>query len=331
MTELQAIERVGSTIKIVDQTALPATLEYRELATLEAVIEAIRTLRVRGAPAIGIAAAYGLAQAAELSPAPSLKKLTVIADRLKAARPTAVNLAWAVDRCLGTVQSNAQDIVDRLWQEAEAIHDEDRQMCSAIGRHGCELIPGKARILTHCNTGALATGGIGTALGVIVTAHHDGRVAMVYADETRPLLQGARLTMWELKVLGIPARLITDSTAGMLMGAGRVDLVIVGADRIARNGDTANKIGTYALAVLAAHHQVPFYVAAPSSTFDERLADGSGIPIEERAASEITEGFGARTAPSETDVYAPAFDVTPGSLITAFVTEQGIRPGGRKN
>ncbi|MFO7976164.1 MAG: S-methyl-5-thioribose-1-phosphate isomerase [Candidatus Hydrogenedentota bacterium] len=318
---------------IIDQTLLP--LEYREirLDSVEAVWEAIRTLRVRGAPAIGVCAAFGLVVALrERAPrdvAGALQAVDEAADHLDTARPTAVNLSWAL-RCMQQVaheQAGAPSVkafVDRLEAEACAIRDEDTACCRRIGDHGAPLIPEGGGVLTHCNAGALATSAYGTALAAMYRAHEQGRSFYVYVDETRPLLQGARLTAWELMRAGICVTLICDNMAAQLMREGRVQLVLTGADRIAANGDAANKIGTYGLAVLAHAHAVPFYIAAPLSTFDLSVAGGEAIPIEQRGAEEITEGFGKRTAPEGVDVYNPAFDVTPASFITGFITEAGI-------
>jgi methylthioribose-1-phosphate isomerase len=330
---VSALERTGDTIKLLDQTALPEQVIYREIDDYPEIITAIKRLEVRGAPAIGIAAAYGLALAVQKSGDSSRDFIKRVALEIKAARPTAVNLAWAVDRVLNVLADKAPnspaETLQLLWDEAESIHDEDRQMCRRIGEHGAELINPGDVILTHCNAGALATGGIGTALGVVYVAHEQGKNVRVFADETRPLLQGARLTAWELQQAGIDVTLIADSVAGMLMRQGRINCAIVGADRIAANGDTANKIGTYTVAVLAKEHNVPFYVAAPTSTFDTDTATGADIAIEERSPAEITNGFGRRTAPPDIRVFAPAFDVTPNDLITAFITDQGVRLGGR--
>jgi len=330
---VNAIERVGSSIRLIEQTRLPLEFNYLELDDYKDVIGAIKRLDVRGAPAIGIAAAYALAMAVEKSGDFSREYIDRAATEIKNARPTAVNRAWAIDRVLDRLQTEEPTekaaILDLLWGEAEAIHNEDRELCERIGRHGAELIKDGDSILTHCNAGALATGGIGTALAVIYTAHDQNKHIKVYADETRPLLQGARLTSWELRQAGVDVTLICDSVAATLMRQGKVQHVIVGADRIAKNGDVANKIGTYPLAVMAKAHGVPFYVAAPYSTFDQEIATGADIPIEERAAEEVTEGFGRRTAPEGVAVYAPAFDVTPFELVSYYVTDAGLRPGGR--
>jgi len=323
-------------LDLLDQRLLPTSVKILSLRTIEQVREAIQTLAVRGAPAIGVAAAYGMVIAAqELArhdpPERALGSLREKGALLKSSRPTAVNLAWAVDRVLAAVENAHPQTVSRMAEialaEARAIHREDVAMCLAIGRHGAPLIHPNCGVLTHCNAGYLATAGDGTALAILYEAHRRGIAFHVYADETRPLLQGARLTVWELMQENIPVTLITDSMAALVMAQRKVDLVIVGADRIAANGDTANKIGTYSVATLAAAHGIPFYVAAPSSTFDLSLADGSAIPIEERRPEEITRGFGPLTAPADVAVYNPAFDVTPASLIRGIVTDRGlIRP-----
>ena len=320
---------------ILAQTRLPQEERYLELDDYRDVIDAIKRLEVRGAPAIGIAAAYGMVLAVHQTGRCDAEFMEEIAARFKDTRPTAVNLFWAVDRMLGKARQlsseDTESLIAALWTEAEAIHEEDRAMCEQIGQHGATIINDGDSILTHCNTGALATGGIGTALGVIYTAHDQGKKLRVYVDETRPLLQGARLTMWELMQAGIDVTLICDNVAGMLMKQGVVNNVIVGADRVAKNGDFANKIGTYSLAVLAERRGVPFYVAAPGSTFDDETETGDDIIIEERSPAEVTEGFGDRIAPADTKVYSPAFDVTPFELVTCFITDRGIKPGGRKD
>ncbi|MGL4461943.1 MAG: S-methyl-5-thioribose-1-phosphate isomerase, partial [Planctomycetia bacterium] len=326
-----AIEWIGGAdghLRLIDQTKLPTELVHLDCVDPPMVWEAIRELRVRGAPAIGIAAAYGVVLGAQLATdAPGFAAaVRQTADYLRSSRPTAVNLFWALDRMgraldrLTAAAAGPAESVAALLAEAHAIRAEDRAMCIAIGRHGAELMPIGAGVLTHCNTGALATADFGTALSVIFHAHAAGRNIHAYVDETRPLLQGSRLTAWELKQRGVPATLICDNMAALVMREKKVQAVIVGADRIAANGDTANKIGTYGVAVAAKAHGVPFYVAAPSSTFDLTLADGAGIPIEERNPREITHGFGRQTAPDDVAVYNPAFDVTPGELVTAFVT-----------
>jgi methylthioribose-1-phosphate isomerase len=330
---VKAIERIGNHVRLLDQTRLPEQVVYRDLDDYREIIQAIKRLEVRGAPAIGIAAAYALAVGAQELPDGNPESIRRLGDEIKKARPTAVNLFWAIDRVNARVRSEqpatTRELRELLWAEAEAIHSEDREMCRKIGEHGASLIHDGDTVLTHCNAGALATGGIGTALGVVYTAHDQGKRLKVYADETRPLLQGARLTTWELQQAGVDVTLICDNMAGSLMRDGRIQHVIVGADRIAANGDTANKIGTYSVAVLAYHHNVPFYVAAPMSTFDPDTASGRDIVIEERGAAEVTNGFGRQTAPDGVKVYSPAFDVTPSDLITCFITDQGIKPGGR--
>ena len=331
--KVKAIERQNSSIKIIDQTKLPSELNYLVLDDYQQVVEAIKTLRVRGAPAIGIAAAYGMAMAIGKFEKYDKRFIDEVAEKFCSSRPTAVNLSRAVDRMktklFSKTPENAESAAKLMWHEASSIHNEDQQMCELIGKNGAELISVGDTILTHCNTGALATGGIGTALGVIYTCRDQGKKNRIFADETRPVLQGARLTAWELKQEGIPVTLICDNMAGMIMKQGRINHVIVGADRIAANGDTANKIGTYPLAVLAIYNNIPFYVAAPSTSFDNSIKTGAEIKIEERPASEITNGFGKAIAPDDIEVYSPAFDITPNELISYFITENGIRPGGR--
>ncbi|NOX90834.1 MAG: S-methyl-5-thioribose-1-phosphate isomerase [Calditrichaeota bacterium] len=325
---LETISFKNNTLKILDQTVLPSRQEYLHLATLEQVIEAIKTLKVRGAPAIGVVAAYGLVvEALNLNKNHSLtaEKLKESAKLLKTARPTAVNLAWAADRMIGRIEflSDAEEILSVLKNEALAIHEEDKQTCDKIGEFGSQLISDGFNILTHCNTGFLATGGIGTALGVVYKAFEQGKKVHVFVDETRPVGQGARLTYWELKQNNVPATLITDNMAGCLMKDKKVDFVITGADRIALNGDTANKIGTYPLAVLAQYHNIPFYVAAPLSTFDPSVKEGDQIPIEQRSKNEVLKFWGIDSLDFY-EVFNPAFDVTPGELITGIITEYGI-------
>jgi methylthioribose-1-phosphate isomerase len=322
----------GGRLVLLDQTLLPGEETERSYDRWEDVAEAIRTLVVRGAPAIGVAAAFGIVLAARASRATTadalLADLEAASKGLAATRPTAVNLFWALDRMQRAARAARGQPPDavrrRLAAEAEAILSEDLAANRAMGDHGAALVPAGARILTHCNAGALATAGYGTALGVVRSAHAQGKVALVWVDETRPVMQGSRLTAWECVRDGIPHRLIADVAAASVMARGQVDLVVTGADRIAANGDTANKIGTYALAVLARHHGVPFYVAAPFSTIDPALASGREIPIEERDAGEV-RGIGPRqTAPAASPVYNPAFDVTPAELISAIVTERGV-------
>jgi methylthioribose-1-phosphate isomerase len=379
----RTIEWIGDIdgfVRLIDQTQLPVALAYRDCRTVEEIWEAIRALRVRGAPAIGIAAAMGVVlgvqgqslslkplspgtpgergwgegeesrRNAPLTPNPSPlstgergeyatesqsdpdrygERLRETSAYLRTSRPTAVNLFWALERmerCFAQVcrQGAPVDWTRRLLHEARAIVEEDRRMCRAIGAAGAPLVAEGQGVLTHCNAGGLATAEYGTALAVLFAAAEQGRRFQVYADETRPLLQGARLTAWELRQADIPVTLICDSMAAQVMKEGRIQLVVVGADRIAANGDTANKIGTYGVALLARAHGIPFYVAAPSSTFDLSLSSGAGIPIEQRDPREITHGFGRPTAPEGIAVYNPAFDVTPHPLITGIITEKGL-------
>jgi methylthioribose-1-phosphate isomerase len=321
----------GSAVRIVDQRLLPAEYVTRDLRTLDEVCEAIRTLAVRGAPAIGIAGAMGMVVALAASAGEAREaldaRLREVGETIRATRPTAVNLPWAIDRMLaaaGRERGDAAAALARLRAEATAILDEDRAMCRRIGEHGLALVPDGARVLTHCNAGALATGGMGTALAPVYLAALEGRRVEVFADETRPLFQGSRLTAWELSRAGIPVTVLADNMAASLMRAGRVDLVIVGADRIAANGDVANKIGTYALAVLARHHGIPFYVAAPASTFDPATPSGEAIAIEQRPAGEVRGDGGTPTAPAGVAIHNPAFDVTPAELVTAIVSDRGV-------
>jgi methylthioribose-1-phosphate isomerase len=319
-------------VVLLDQTALPAREVERVCDRWEDVAEAIRSLVVRGAPAIGVAAAFGVALAARESRASTfdglLTDLEVATKGLAATRPTAVNLFWALERmrraALDQRARPLDEVRARLLAEARAVLDEDIAANRAMGDHGAVLVPERARILTHCNAGALATGGYGTALGVVRSAHAAGKVALVWVDETRPVMQGSRLTAWECVREGIPHRLIADVAAASIMARGDVDLVITGADRIAANGDTANKIGTYGVAVLARHHRVPFYVAAPFSTIDPSIPTGADIPIEERDGAEVRRVGAQATAPEASPVFNPAFDVTPAALISAIVTERGV-------
>ncbi|MCI0514731.1 S-methyl-5-thioribose-1-phosphate isomerase [candidate division KSB1 bacterium] len=330
---LQAIQWENGQVKIIEQTLLPEKLSYRFITDHQELIVAIKRLEVRGAPAIGIAGAYGVVLGVQhldnqTSRAEFFQKLDQVVAELKQARPTAVNLFWALEQMQLAAHVNpleeTEQIQARLLNTALQIHAADRQACEQIGKHGAELIRSGMTILTHCNAGALATGGIGTALGVIYTAVNAGKKVRVFADETRPLWQGARLTAWELSQAGIDVTLICDNMAAFLMQQQKIDLILVGADRIAQNGDTANKIGTYNLAVLAREHEIPIYVAAPWSTFDARLPDGKAIPIEERSGDEITVCFGKQIAPAQVRTYNPAFDITPGGLIHGFITERGI-------
>jgi methylthioribose-1-phosphate isomerase len=311
-------------VRVLDQRRLPADEIWLELATADEVTQAIKDLTVRGAPAIGVAAAYALAVEARRGAEPP--RLRELSEQLIHARPTAVNLAWAVRRMSRRIGLGPA----ALLAEAHAIRDEDEAACRRIGALGAPLLPPRAAVLTHCNAGALATAGYGTALGVVRAAIEAGNPITVFADETRPFLQGARLTAWELKRDDIPVTLLTDGMAGWLMARGEIACVVVGADRIAANGDVANKIGTYALAVLAAYHHLPFYVAAPWSTVDLHTADGAAIPIEERGADEVLTLAGQRIAPAGVPARYPAFDVTPEPLVTALITERGVvrRPFG---
>jgi methylthioribose-1-phosphate isomerase len=319
-------------LQLIDQTLLPSDCREIGCRTVEIVWEAIKSLRVRGAPAIGVAAAYGVVvgcqPARQTSRQQFEERLKYVVDYLAGSRPTAVNLFWALDRMQRIAESAASlasdELLDLLLMEAREIEREDREMCAAIGRNGLPLVRGCQGILTHCNTGGLATAGDGTALAVIFAAASENPELRVYADETRPLLQGARLTAWELMQRNVPVTLICDSMAGWVMKEGRVQAVIVGADRIAANGDSANKIGTYSLSMLAKAHNIPFYIAAPTSTFDLTIKNGDQIPIEERASTEITNAFGRQTAPEGCHTYNPAFDVAPASHITALITEKGV-------
>lgn len=330
----RTVERTPSGVRLLDQRKLPLEAVYVTCKTVEEAAEAIRTMVVRGAPAIGVTAAFGVAlaasEAASLTPGALDVRIAAARKLLAASRPTAVNLSWALARMAEAAAlaraagSGNAALAARLEREAQEIHDEDLAACRAIGRHGATLVPESATVLTHCNAGGLATAGYGTALGVIRGAIEAGKRVRVLAGETRPLLQGARLTAWELMEDGIDTVLIADSSAGSLMRRGHVDLVVVGADRIAANGDVANKIGTYSVAVLAKENGIPFYVAAPISTIDPACPDGDHIPIEERDRSEITEVFGARIATNGVGVLNPAFDVTPARYVAAIVTERGI-------
>jgi methylthioribose-1-phosphate isomerase len=320
-------------VRLLDQSRLPETVAFLDCRDVESVALAIRELKVRGAPAIGVTAAMGVALGAQSIPAteyePFSKALLAICDRLAATRPTAVNLFWAIERMkrklLALRAEPVAAIKAALLKESQVILEEDIALCKAMGRHGAELIQKGQTILTHCNAGALATAGYGTALGVIRAAWEQGKQIQVIADETRPVLQGARLTAWELMQDKIPVTLITDNMAGSLMRQGKIHLCIVGADRIAANGDVANKIGTYSVAVLAKAHGIPFYVAAPYSTIDLQTKSGADIPIEQRNAQEVTTIHGSHpVAPSGVSVYNPAFDVTPAELVSGIITERGV-------
>ena len=330
MAEVKAIEWANGKLRLLDQTKLPVEQTPLELGHYKEVVKAIAEMRVRGAPAIGVAAAYAVAMSARDVQAEShrefLARLTELGDEIASARPTAVNITWAVQRMMDVAESSPDlDLIrPRLLAEAQRIQEEDVEINRRMGKYGVELMPDGGAVLTHCNTGALATAGYGTALGVIRAGWETGKRFHVFNTETRPFLQGARLTSWELVQLGIPSTLIVDSSAGLLMRRGEVSCAIVGADRIAANGDVANKIGTYSLAVIARENGIPFYVAAPTSTVDLSIPSGDEIPIEERRAEEVTRFSGAQTAPEGIDVRNPAFDITPHQYITAIVTEKGV-------
>ncbi len=311
---------------LIDQTRLPGKLVTLECTTVEQTHDAIARLVVRGAPAIGIAAAYGVCLARQESQHSDRQAYLQAIEYLATSRPTAVNLFWALDRMKRVIESTPSDadLAAALENEAKTIHEEDRQMCRDIGRHGAMVLEGCRRVLTHCNAGGLATSVWGTALAPIYHLHESGQAIEVFADETRPLLQGARLTAWELCQAGVPVTVLTDSMAGSLMQSGSVDAVIVGADRIAANGDVANKIGTYPLAVLAHYHDVPFYVAAPTSTFDLSTRTGDAIVIEQRSRDEVARPGGVCTVPDDAKVINPAFDWTPAKLVRAVISERGV-------
>ncbi|MGD0655220.1 MAG: S-methyl-5-thioribose-1-phosphate isomerase [Thermoguttaceae bacterium] len=342
MKHLETLHWVGGVdghLRLIDQTRLPVEFAEIDCRDVQSVWEAVKTMRIRGAPAIGIAAAYGvcigLQSVAGGDETAFFNRLNEVADYLATSRPTAVNLFWALKRMREKAESlrarPTAEIAAALLDEARAVHEEDRRMCREIGRHGAALLQDGQGVLTHCNAGGLATSDYGTALAVFYSAAEAGKTLHVYVDETRPLLQGARLTAWELQERGIDATLICDSMAAQVMREGRVQAVITGADRIAANGDSANKIGTYGLAVLARAHNIPFYIAAPSSTFDLSIKSGEEIPIEHRDPREITHAFGRQTAPDGIKVYNPAFDVTPANLITAIICDRGlIRPVTRE-
>jgi len=323
------------TLHMIDQTLLPEHYVEINTATVEEIWAAIRRLSVRGAPAIGVAAAWGVVLGTQSHRDQQRnafnERLQEVSDYLAGSRPTAVNLFWAIERmqrvAAGNPEAAAEQIHQQLFEEAAAIQSEDERMCLSIGRHGAELLQPDTGVLTHCNAGGLATSGDGTALSVFFAAAAAGKTLHVYADETRPLLQGARLTSWELQQRNIDVTVICDNMAAQVMKEGRIQAVVTGADRIAANGDTANKIGTYGVALLAKAHGIPFYVAAPSSTFDLSLDTGDQIPIEQRDSEEVTHGFGRQTVPAGVQVYNPAFDVTPASLIRAIITERGIIEG----
>ena len=329
---VETIRWEGDHVRMIDQTRLPTEKIEIGIRTVPEMVEAIRSLRIRGAPAIGIAAAMGLVAALvphrDEDPEAFLEKLEGFASELEVARPTAVNLRWAIERMRRVAREHRDMAVPALWErleeEASAIFEEDREMCRRIGEAAQGVIRERAGILTHCNAGGLATSGYGTALACAYVAHEQGKAIRVFADETRPLLQGSRLTTWELMESGVDVTLICDDMTAATMARGEIDLVIVGADRIAANGDTANKIGTYGVAILAREHGIPFYVAAPRTTFDFDTPTGAEIPIEERSADEVTHGFGPATAPVGVKVFSPAFDVTPHRYIAGFFTDAGL-------
>jgi methylthioribose-1-phosphate isomerase len=334
MPLLKTIEWVDNKVRMVDQTQLPTALIYDEIEKVEEIYDAIKVLKIRGAPAIGIAAAFGLYLAIrdlpeEGSSEEFLAVLKKSSDYLASSRPTAVNLAWALERMKEKASSLCKDhsikeVKKSLLEEAQLILEEDNEACRAIGEYGFEILKEYNTLLTHCNAGGLATGEFGTALAPVYIGQEKGKIFHVYADETRPLLQGARITALELKEAGIPVTLICDNMAASVMAQGRIDAVIVGTDRIAGNGDVANKIGTYSVAIAAREHNIPFYVASPISTIDLSLKSGKDIPIEQRDPEEVTFGFGRKTAPDGIEVYNPAFDVTPNELVTAVITERGV-------
>jgi len=331
---LQSIQWKDNCLVLLNQTLLPNKVEYIECRDYQVVAQAIKRLEVRGAPAIGVAAAFGIVLGAkEFSDSQYFwTSLLKVAEELGQTRPTAVNLFWAIERMMSIASrydkdSDIADVILALEQEAIAIAADDLDVNLKISHYGAELFTSTVSVLTHCNAGALATAGLGTALGIVRQAFSEGNITRVFADETRPLLQGARLTAWELMQDNIPVTIITDNMAGWVMKKNMVQAVIVGADRIALNGDVANKIGTYSIAVLAKEHNIPFYVAAPVSTFDFTMQNGLNIPIEERAVAEVTHFAGIRTAPEGAEVFNPAFDVTPGALITAIITEYGVLRG----
>lgn len=329
---MRPLEWVNGKLRFLDQTKLPLEESYCEADDVNVIADAIKRLAIRGAPLIGIAAAYAVALGSLRTKKNDTKSvreyLTDVMNHLASTRPTAVNLFWALKRQQRVVDAWKGESLfvlrQQLLEEAKQIHREDAEMCERISSFGVELLSSSSTVLTHCNTGSLATGGRGTAAGIITKAWELGRLKHVYIDETRPLLQGARLTAWEMEKLNIPATLIIDASAAFLMQKGKIDAVLVGADRIAMNGDVANKVGTYNLAVLANHHGIPFYVAAPVSTIDFNTESGDAIPIEERNGREVAETMGTRIAPENVAVYSPAFDVTPNELITAIVTNEGI-------
>lgn len=331
-TAVQSIEWREDHVRILDQTYLPGREVYSDIRDVGRMWEAIKKLRIRGAPAIGIAAAYGLYLGIKDLPENAFDSFIVevnrVAEYLEGARPTVMNLKWATNRIKSTIRAHKEkeisEIKEIVLKTAKTIHDEDKRICKKIGDHGVELIPKDAQVLTHCNTGSLATGQYGTALSIIFHAHEQGKKPFVWVGETRPLLQGSRLTAWELMNAEIPMKIITDSSAGSLMRRDEVDVIMVGADRVASNGDVANKIGTYPLAVLAQENDIPFYVAAPLSTIDMEIDAGDNIPLEERDQEEILNYSDSQIAPKKAEAYNPAFDITPHSYINGIVTEEGI-------
>ena len=331
-TAVESIEWRDDHVRIIDQTYLPGREVYSDIRDVGRMWEAIKKLRIRGAPAIGIAAAYGMYLGIKELPENSFESFIVevnrVAEYLEGARPTAINLTWATTRIIKTIKAHKDkdisEIKEIVLKTAKTIHAEDKRICKKIGENGVELITKEAQVLTHCNTGSLATGQYGTALSIIFHAQELGKKPFVWVDETRPLLQGSRLTAWELMNAEIPMKIITDSAAGSLLRRGKVDIIMVGADRVAANGDIANKIGTYPLAVLAQENNIPFYVAAPLSTIDMELDKGNDIPIEERDQEEILNYSDSQIAPKKAEAYNPAFDITPHSYINGIVTEDGI-------
>lgn len=330
--KFKTLEWANGALVILDQTKLPLEVEYLHCRNFEEVAKAIKDLNIRGAPAIGIAAGFGVALGMQNRNYKNWEdyqnRLDQVISVIGGTRPTAVNLFWALERMRKVVgiskEKNFEELNQLLLKEAILIHEEDKLMCQKIGEHGASLLKDGDTVLTHCNAGALATGGIGTALGIIYTAQAQGKKIKVFAGETRPVLQGARLTVWELQQQEVDVTLICDNMSAFLMKKKKIDGVIVGADRVAKNGDVANKIGTYNLAVLAKAHNIPFYVAAPSSSFDPSISDGEKIKIEERSPDEVINWFGKRIAPLDTKVWSPAFDITPAELVTAYITEEGI-------
>lgn len=336
-TAVESIRWEGDYARIIDQTFLPDRKVYCDIRDVGQMWNAIKKLKIRGAPAIGIAAAYGfylgIREVEDVSFTGFMIEARRVAEYLASSRPTAVNLQWALDRQLARIAEMETSPLDTVKAEmlevARIIHEEDKQICRDIGLHGQKVVPETARILTHCNTGSLATGKYGTALSVIYHAHAGGKNVHVWVDETRPLLQGARLTAWELTQAEIPMKLLVDSAAGHLMKSNQVDVVITGTDRVAANGDTANKIGTYMLAVLAKENNIPFYIAAPLSAIDLQISDGANIPIEERGSEEVVRFGSSQAAPPKVETYNPAFDVTPVQYITGFITEKGVIPADK--